>query len=120
VTKNELITKTMAEMSQDRGEIGGFERDRDEELDDEELVIVTLRDRLPDDDVHTCDDFEGLEPQCCDTCHRFYPHYDMYLEDLPTGGKAWLCRAVRAALLSSLDRTISRQKMEVICEGPRD
>jgi hypothetical protein len=110
VTKNELITKTMAEMSQDRGEIGGFERDRDEELDDEELVIVTLRDRLPDDDVHTCDDFEGLEPQCCDTCHKFYPHYDMYLEDLPTGGKAWLCCAVRAALLSSLDRTISRQK----------
>jgi hypothetical protein len=110
VTKNEIITKTLAEMNRDCEGVGGSERDPDEELDDAELVIVTLRERLPDDDVHTCEDFEGLKPQCCETCHRFYPHYDMYLENLPTRGKAWLCCAVRAALLSSLDRTISRQK----------
>jgi hypothetical protein len=110
VTKNEIITKTLAEINRDREGVGSFERDPNEELDYEDLVIVMLREQLPDDDVNTCEDFEGLEPQCCDTCHRFYPHYDMYLEDLPTGGKAWLCCAVRAALLSSLDRTISRQK----------
>ena len=101
VTKNEIITKTLAEMNQDRWDIGGSESDPDEELDYEELVIVTLREQLPDHDVNTCEDFEGLKAQCCETCHRSYPHYDMYLENLPTGGKAWLCCAVRAALLQS-------------------
>jgi len=101
VKKNEIIGKTLAEMNQACEGVGGSEREPSEELDDEELVIVTLRERLPDRDFNTCEDFEGLKTQCCDTCHRFYPHYDMYLENLPTGGKAWLCCAVRAALLRS-------------------
>jgi len=110
VTKNEIIATTLAAMHQYCQGIGDSERDLNDELDYEELVIFTLREQLPDADVNTCEDFEGLKVQCCDTCHRFYPHYDMYLDDLPTGGKAWLCCAVRAALLSSLDRTMSRQK----------
>jgi len=110
VTKNQIITKTLAEMKQGCGDTVRSEPDPNEELDYEELVISTLREQLPDDDVNTCEDFERLKTRCCDTCHRFYPHYDMYLDDLPTGGKAWLCCAVRAALLSSLDRTMSRQK----------
>src|SRR5260370_1879480 len=101
MTKNEIITKTLAAMNQDGGDIGGTERDSNEEPDYEELVIATLREQLPDDDVKTCEDFEGLKMQCCATCHRFYPHYDMCLENLPTGGKAWLCCAVRAASLQS-------------------
>jgi hypothetical protein len=104
VTKNEIITKTLAEMKQGCGDIGGSELNTDEGLDREELVIVTLREQLPDDDVNTCEDFEGLKAQCCETCHRFYPHYDMYVENLPTGGKAWLCCAVRTALLQSSTR----------------
>lgn len=72
-----------------------------EDSDYEELVIATLREQLPDDDVTTCENFEGLGAQCCETCHEFYPHYDMYLQSLPTGSKAWLCCAVRAALLQS-------------------
>jgi hypothetical protein len=108
MTKNEIITKTLAEMKQDRGNICGSECAPNEELDYEELMIVTLREQLPDDDVSTCEDFEGLKAQCCETCHRFYPHYDMYLEDDPAGGKAWLCCTVRAALLSSLDKAIFR------------
>jgi hypothetical protein len=99
VTKNEIITKTLAEMNQDR-DFGGSKLDPGEELDHEELVIVTLREKLPDDDVRTCEDFNGLNAQCCDICH-LYPHYDMCLENLPTGGKAWLCCAVRAASLKS-------------------
>jgi hypothetical protein len=99
VTKNEIITKTLAEMSQACEGIGSFESDPNEELDYEELVIVTLREQLPDDDVNTCEDFEGMKAQCCETCHKSYPHYDMYLENLPTGGKGWLCCAVRAELL---------------------
>jgi hypothetical protein len=101
VTKNEIITKTLAEMSQHFCDDGGAECGHDEEPDYEELVIATLREQLPDDDVNTCEDFEGLKAQCCETCHRFYPHYDMYLESLPTGAKAWLCCAARAALLQS-------------------
>jgi hypothetical protein len=105
MTKNEIITKTLLEMHQDCGDIGGSERDPNEELDYEELVIVTLREQLPDDDVNTCEDFAGLKTHCCETCHRSYPHYDMYLENLPTGGKAWLCCVVRAALLQSSRRS---------------
>jgi hypothetical protein len=101
VTKNEIITKTLAEMNQGCGDFGGSKRGLNEELDREELVVVTLREQLPDDDVNTCEDFEGLKAGCCNTCHRFYPHYDMYLENLPTGGKAWLCCTVRAAFLKS-------------------
>jgi hypothetical protein len=96
--KNEIITKALAEMNQDCGDLGGSKPDSDEELDREELVIVTLREQLPDDDINTCEDFEELKAQCCETCHRFYPHYDMYLENLPAGGKAWVCCTVRAAL----------------------
>jgi hypothetical protein len=101
LTKNEIIKKTLAEMNQDCRDFGGSKREPNEELDREELVIVTLREQLPDDDVNTCEDFEGLKAPCCDTCHRFYPHYDMYLENLPTGGKAWLCCTVRAVFLKS-------------------
>jgi hypothetical protein len=101
VTKNEIITKTLAEINRALEGVGGLERHPNEELDYEDLVIATLRERLPDDDVNNCEDFEGLRAQCCDTCHRFYPHYDMYLENLPTGGRAWLCCAVRAAFLRS-------------------
>jgi hypothetical protein len=96
VTKNKIITKTLAEVNQ-----GGSEPDPNGELDYEDLVIAALRERLPNDDFNTCEDFEGLKEQCCDTCHRFYPHYDTYLEGLPTGSKAWLCRVIRAALLRS-------------------
>ena len=99
MTKNEIITKTLAEMNQDCVENVGAEPDPNAEMDYDEFVIVTLRERLPDDDVKTCEDFEGLKVECCETCHKFYPHYDMYLENLPTGGKGWLCCSVRAALL---------------------
>jgi hypothetical protein len=101
VTKDEIIAKTVAEMNRDCRDSDDSKRDPREVLDREELVIVTLREQLPDNDVSTCEDFEGLKARCCDTCHRFYPHYDMYLEGLPTGGKAWLCCTVRAALLKS-------------------
>jgi hypothetical protein len=105
MTKNEIIAKTLTEMSQHCWGDGGAEYDPDEEPDYEELVIAMLRDQLPDDDVNTCEDFEGLKAQCCETCHRFYPHYDMCLENLPEGGKAWLCCAVRGALLQSSRRS---------------
>ena len=37
------------------------------------------------------------EVECCDTCHHFYPHYEMNLIDLPDGSKA---RAVALAIRS--------------------
>ena len=36
---------------------------------------------------------------CCDTCHKFYPHYEMSVIDpLPDGGKAWVCDTVKWAI----------------------
>jgi hypothetical protein len=100
VTKDDIITKTLAEMNKDCGDVRGSEFGGQEGPNYEELVIATLKEQLPDnDDVDTCENFEGLKTQCCDICHRFYPHYDMYLVDLPIGGKAWLCCAIRAAFL---------------------
>lgn len=64
----------------------------------EEDVIKTLETRLPDVDIKTCQDFKHLNVECCETCHEFYPHYDMSLIELPDGRKGWVCDAVRWAI----------------------
>ena len=51
MTKNEVITKTLAEMNQGRADDCGSKLDPNEELDREEVVIVTLREELPDDEL---------------------------------------------------------------------
>lgn len=99
MTRNEIITKTLTEMNKNCGDVRGSEFCAQEELDYEEFVTVTLKEQLPDDDIDTCENFEDLKTQCCDICHGFYPHYHMNLVNLPTGGKAWLCCAVREAFL---------------------
>jgi hypothetical protein len=45
---------------------------------------------LPDGDIKTCEDFRRLDVVYCETCHHFYPHYEMSVIDLPLGGKAWV------------------------------
>jgi hypothetical protein len=66
--------------------------------DREEIVIAELQKRLPDTDIKTCEDFRHLNVVCCDTCHTFYPHYEMSLIDLPDGTKAWVCDPVKWAI----------------------
>ena len=87
MTKAEIIEKTLDEIGRACLEAG-----------EAEIVVVELGRRLPNDmDIKTCEDFRHLAVEC-DDCHSVYPHYDMSLIDLPNGGKAWVCDAVKWAL----------------------
>src|SRR5664280_3479681 len=48
--------------------------------------------------IRTCADFSDLNIECCQTCHHFYPHYEMQLVDIESGGNAWICCAFSRAL----------------------
>jgi hypothetical protein len=63
-----------------------------------DVVTAELLRRLPDLAVKTCDDFGSHSGKCCESCHNFYPHYDMELIALPQGEWAWVCCAVRDAV----------------------
>jgi hypothetical protein len=97
MTKQDLIELTLKTMHNSRysnptEEPGGQDAD---EYD--EVVLTALTERLPEGDIKTCEDL-SLGVECCETCHTFYPHYEMYFETLPGGGSAWICCGVRRAL----------------------
>lgn len=96
MNKAQIIARTMKDMAP----IGlQTEPPFSDEQDEEEFIISVLQDVLPDGmDIKVCEDFKHLNVQCCETCHEFYPHYDMSLIDLPDGGKAWVCDTVKRAL----------------------
>jgi hypothetical protein len=89
VTKADIITKTLADMAHKH------EGDPDYVA---AVVLPALNERVPEGDSKTCGDFKHLDVECCDTCHTFYAQYEMEAIDLPEGGKAWVCHAVRCAL----------------------
>jgi hypothetical protein len=60
--------------------------------------MTALKSVDPDAEIRTCEDFGHLQVECCDTCHRSYPQYDMALIDLERGGNAWICCAMEGAL----------------------
>jgi hypothetical protein len=96
MTKNEIIAKTLKEI--------GFRLEQREETysdnsDLEEIAIAALPARLPESDIQTCEDFRHLQVECCETCHQFYPHYDMNVLDFG-GAKAWVCDPVKGAIYS--------------------
>jgi hypothetical protein len=62
-------------------------------------LIATIAEQLPDGDIKTCDDFEDLGVACCNGCHYYHPETGMRLVTLPEGSKAWICCALRTALL---------------------
>jgi hypothetical protein len=92
VTKNEIIQMTLQAMGLDGGPL------TTEEEEHRAIVEATLTERLPDTNFKTCEDFDLLPATCCEICHTLYPHYEMYVEDLPSGEKAWICCRVRSAL----------------------
>ncbi|MGB8477895.1 MAG: hypothetical protein WCE63_03515 [Acidobacteriaceae bacterium] len=96
--KDEIIQTTLRAMRQDRGLFPNDDSGDDDWDDQLDLVIATLTERLPDLDFRTCADFGELGVKCCPTCHTFTPHWEMYIEDLPDGNKAWLCCSIRSAL----------------------
>jgi hypothetical protein len=62
-----------------------------------DVFLPEMQKRLPEGEIITCDDLR-LEVQCCDICHGYYPHYDMYVVDLPDGRTGWICCAVHQVL----------------------
>jgi len=95
VTKNEIIEKTLKDIGP---RLKQHEAPYSEERDCGEIVIAELQASLPETHIKTCEDFRHLNVTCCDTCHTFYPHYDMSLIDLPDGGRAWVCDPVKWAI----------------------
>jgi hypothetical protein len=96
MTKAEIISKTLREIRPMPPE---NEPPYSDEPDYEEIVIAGLRGRLPEGvDIKTCEDFKHLGVECCETCHKFYPHYEMKLIELPDGAPAWVCDAVEWAI----------------------
>jgi hypothetical protein len=85
--KSDIIAKTLADMQ------------REHKLGDEDLqgVIATLNERLPEGESRICAEFD-LNVACCEICHIFYAHYEMYAVELPGVGNAWICCAVRSFL----------------------
>jgi hypothetical protein len=64
---------------------------------DRDVFIPEMMKRLPEGEIMTCDELL-LAVECCPPCHGFYPHYDMYVVQLPDGRTAWICCAVRRVL----------------------
>jgi hypothetical protein len=89
MTKHEIIGKTLKDMHSSADPTSP---------EYEENVVARLRERVPDGNSRTCEDFAHLGVECCETCHTFMAHSDMYAVDLPEGGKAWICCAVRSEL----------------------
>ena len=94
MTKNEVIRATLQAM---RGDKGLLATRSQEAAAYESVVVTTLNERLPTSEFKTCADF-ALGVECCETCHTFCPHYDMYFERLSTREHAWICCSVRSAL----------------------
>jgi hypothetical protein len=99
VTKDEIIQMTGRRVGRHiaEGEAMGFDTPGAEEY--RAIVETTLMERLPPGtNFKTCKDFGHLAAGCCECCHSIYEHYEMELEDLPSGEKAWICCSLRSAL----------------------
>lgn len=61
-------------------------------------VTAKLASLRLDERVRTCGDFGHLGIACCDSCHTGYPHYELDLIELESGGRAWICCALNRVL----------------------
>jgi inorganic pyrophosphatase len=87
MTKAEIVAQTLTSMN------------LNDEPDYQTIVIAEPRRKLPEGaEIKTCEDFPHLKVNCCDTCHNFYPHYEMQVIQLPDGSPAWICDTVRWAI----------------------
>lgn len=101
LNKNNVINKTLRETG---SRIAKYECRYDESLDEDEGMIAELNSRLPDTDLKTCSDFAHLSVNCCETCHKVYPEYEMSLIGLPNGGTAWVCDPVKDAVNGTISK----------------
>jgi hypothetical protein len=115
MTKGEIIRATLRAMREDRGILANGDNGDDDWDNYDPTVIATLTERLPDLNLRICADFGELGVECCHTCHTLYPHYEMYIEDLPDGNKAWLCCFIRCALRG--EKTLEDLQAEIDLEA---
>ncbi|MGA3107140.1 MAG: hypothetical protein ABSD53_21875 [Terriglobales bacterium] len=95
MTKAEIIAQTLESMN------------LNDEPEYQTIVIAELDWKLPDGvEIKTCEDFRHLNVKCCDTCHNFYPHYEMKVIELPDGSPAWVaaCSWTRRRVMAEGDR----------------
>ena len=86
----------------------------------DDIVIAELNEQLPEGEIKTCEDFKHLNVECCEICHRYYPHYDVKLVTLPDGSKAWICCRLRTALCepdSAADQSTEFVDIEQVLGG---
>jgi inorganic pyrophosphatase len=66
MTKAEIIAQTLGSIN------------LNDEQEYQTIVIAEFQRKLPEGvDIKTCEDCEHLGVECCDTCHNFYPHYEL-------------------------------------------
>ena len=94
MTKQQVIEKSLAEMSQRWCWAEGV----DEEAGYLAFVIAELDRSLPEGTIKTCGCFRHLDAACCHACHTLYPHHTMSLVELSDGGMAWVCHHVEEAI----------------------
>jgi hypothetical protein len=118
LTKDEIIRAILRAMRQERDLLASGETGGDDWHNCEAIAIAAMTERLSDRDFKTCVDFGELGVECCHTCHTLYPHYEMYIEDLPDGNKAWLCCFIRSALHG--EKTLEDLQAEIDLEAALD
>lgn len=96
--KSEIIEKTLRETN----------------TADQTSVVARLNERIPEGDSKTCEDFKHLNVECCPTCHQFMPENEMDVVELPEGGTAWICCAVRRAAFPEPEKPeeAAREKLQ--------
>jgi hypothetical protein len=99
MNRDQIIVKTLEEMHLYEGPVEYEEPDGADLAAeyDRDIVIPEMKKRLPDGEITTCAELR-LEVECCESCHGYYPHYDMHVVDLPDGRIGWICCAVRRVL----------------------
>ena len=99
MNRDQIIAKTLVDM---RVYVNRVENRDPEGADGDDTYIrdvyfPEMMKRLPEGEITTCDELL-LDVECCPTCHGLYPHYEMYLVELPDDRAAWICCAVRTVL----------------------
>jgi hypothetical protein len=113
MNRDQIIAKTLMDMpayenpDEDR-EPGSADRAAEYDRD---VFIPEMLKRLPEGEITICDELL-LDVECCPACHGFYPHYDMYVVELPDGRTASICCAVRRALFP--DKVIADDSPEAL------
>jgi hypothetical protein len=99
MNRDQIIAKTIVDMCHHEN----LEEDCEPGSDnaaaayDSDVVVPEMLKRLPEGEITTCAEL-GLTDKCCDSCHAYYPHYDMEVVQLSDGRAGWICCAVRRFL----------------------